>query len=96
MSFRTKVLLVLTVVGVLPIALVGVFSYRANRDELVRTVGEMQAQSAQDLALSTEEFVLHAAESLRMAVSNIPFDSLKGAEQAAVLAPSARQSSQLP
>jgi signal transduction histidine kinase len=74
MRFGAKIGLVLLAVGVLPIALLGLVSYIVSRDELQRTVGRMQTQAAEDLALFTDRFVSTSVERLELAVSPILFD----------------------
>ncbi|HVI94019.1 MAG TPA: ATP-binding protein [Anaeromyxobacter sp.] len=71
MRFAAKIWLVLIAAGVLPVALLGLLSFRVSRDELQRTVGRMQEQSAEDLALFTERFVSGALENLRLSSSPI-------------------------
>ena len=46
------------------VALLGLVSYTVSRDELQRTVGRMQTQAAEDLALFTERTVTAALETL--------------------------------
>jgi two-component system NtrC family sensor kinase len=58
MRFGAKIGLVLLAVGVLPVALLGLVSYIVSRDELQRTVGRMQTQAAEDVALFTERSAL--------------------------------------
>ncbi|MGE5412549.1 MAG: hypothetical protein ACM3NW_00115, partial [Syntrophomonadaceae bacterium] len=69
MRFAAKIWLVLIAAGVLPVALLGLVSYRVSRDELQRTIGRMQEQSAEDLALFTEKNVSGALENLRLSSS---------------------------
>jgi two-component system NtrC family sensor kinase len=85
MRFGAKIGLVLLAVGVLPVALLGLVSYTVSRDELQRTVGRMQTQAAEDLALFTDRFVSTSVESLRLAVSAMPFDEFSRGEISAVL-----------
>ena len=85
MRFAAKIGLMLMAVGVLPVALLGLVSYTVSRDELQRTVGRMQTQGAEDLALFTERFVATSIESLRLAVSAMPFDEFSRGEISAVL-----------
>jgi two-component system, NtrC family, sensor kinase len=85
MRFGAKIGLVLLAVGVLPVALLGLVSYTVSRDELQRTVGRMQTQAAEDVALFTERFVSSSVESLRLAVSAMPFDDFSRGEISAVL-----------
>jgi two-component system, NtrC family, sensor kinase len=80
MRFGAKIGLVLLAVGVLPVALLGIVSYTVSRDELQRTVGRMQTQAAEDLALFTERYVRNSVESLRLSVSAIPFDDMSRGE----------------
>jgi two-component system NtrC family sensor kinase len=69
MRFAAKIWLVLIAAGVLPVALLGLVSYRVSRDELQRTIGRMQEQSAEDFALFTEKNVTGALENLRLSSS---------------------------
>ncbi len=85
MRFAAKIGLVLMAVGVLPVVLLGLVSYTVSRDELQRTVGRMQTQAAEDLALFTERYVGTSIESLRLAVSAMPFDEFSRGEISAVL-----------
>ncbi|HYG69696.1 MAG TPA: ATP-binding protein, partial [Anaeromyxobacteraceae bacterium] len=91
MRFAAKIGLLLLAVGVLPVALLGLVSYIVSRDELQRTVGRMQTQAAEDLALFTDRFAASTVESLRLAVSYLPIDDLARSELAAVLAIPYRQ-----
>ena len=91
MRFGAKIGLVLLAVGVLPVALLGLVSYTVSRDELQRTVGRMQTQTAADLALYTERFVSNSIESLRLAVAALPFDELAPNETVQMLSVPYRQ-----
>jgi signal transduction histidine kinase len=91
MRFRVKIGLVLLAVGVLPVALLGFASWTVSRDELQRTVGRMQTQSAGDLALFTDRFVSTSVERLRLAVAPILFDDYSLSELSAVLSIPYRQ-----
>ncbi len=91
MRFGAKIGLVLLAVGVLPVALLGLVSYTVSRDELQRTVGRMQTQTAADLALFTDRFVSSSIESLRLAVAALPFDELAPGETAQMLSVPYRQ-----
>ena len=68
-KFRTRVWLVLLVVGVVPVALMGFQSFQANREELTLTVTAAQAHSASLLAAQTEDFVLRSVEGLQVSAS---------------------------
>ena len=69
MRFGAKIGLVLLAVGVLPVALLGLVSYTVARDELQRTVGRMQTQAAEDLALFTERTVTSSLDNLNLSIS---------------------------
>jgi len=84
-SFRRRILLALITVAVLPVLAVGALSYRANRDELLRTVGHSQAQTAAELARWCERFVVDRAQALQLSATYIPFASLSGPELETVL-----------
>jgi signal transduction histidine kinase len=74
MRYGAKIGLVLLAVGVLPVVLLGVVSYAVSRDELRRTVGRMQAQAAEDLALFTERTVTASVEALRLSAGALPLE----------------------
>jgi signal transduction histidine kinase len=80
MRFGAKIGLVLLAVGVLPVALLGWVSYTNSRDELQRTVGRMQVQAAEDLALFTERSVQNSVEALRLATITMPIDEFSPGE----------------
>ena len=54
MSFRAKILAVLTVVGLLPLALLGFLTFTVNRAELEQTAGAAQEALAQEAARAAE------------------------------------------
>ena len=85
MSFRRAILLALITAAVLPVVAVGALSYRANREELLQTVGRSQAQAAAELARWCEAFVLDRAQALELSAGYIPFASLSGPDLEAVL-----------
>jgi two-component system NtrC family sensor kinase len=92
MRFAAKIGLLLLAVGVLPVALLGIASYTLSRDELQRTVGRMQEQSAEDLALFTERFVSAALENLRLSTSAVlPLDVYSRSELRNILGLQYRQ-----
>jgi len=91
MSFRSKILLVLVAMGVLPILLVGWSSYRFSRDELVATINRLQTQSAVELARSAERFVDDGLQALSLAATYIPMEELSADELGAVLSIPYRQ-----
>jgi signal transduction histidine kinase len=86
MRFGAKIGLTLIAVGVLPVALLGLVSYTVSRDELQRTVGRMQTQAAEDLALFTERTVTAAVESLHLSTAAIlPLDDFSRGELSQIL-----------
>jgi two-component system, NtrC family, sensor kinase len=78
MRYGAKIGLVLVAVGVLPVALLGLVSYVVSRDELARTVGRMQTQAAEDLALFTERTVTASMENLRLSAAALPLEDSSG------------------
>jgi signal transduction histidine kinase len=91
MRFGAKIGLVLLAVGVLPVALLGWVSYTVSRDELQRTVGRMQTQAAEDLALFTERSVENAIDALRLSTATLPIEEFSPSELGQVLALPYRQ-----
>jgi signal transduction histidine kinase len=91
MRFGAKIGLVLLAVGVLPVALLGWVSYTVSRDELQRTVGRMQTQAAEDLALFTERSVQNAVTALRLSTATLPIEEFSPGELAEILALPYRQ-----
>jgi signal transduction histidine kinase len=85
MRFGAKIGLVLLAVGVLPVALLGLVSYTVSRDELQRTVGRMQTQAAEDLALFTERTVTSSLENLRLSAAALPLDVFARGELSQIL-----------
>ncbi len=78
MRYGAKIGLVLLTVGVLPVALLGLVSYVVSRGELERTVGRMQTQAAEDLALFTERTVTAYVENLRLSAAALPLEDSLG------------------
>ena len=86
MLFGAKIALVLLAVGVLPVALLGLVSYPVSRDELQRTVGRMQVQAANDLALFTERTVTSSTESLALSTAALlPLEGFSRGELSQIL-----------
>ncbi len=86
MRFGAKIALVLLTVGVLPVALLGLVSYTVSRDELQRTVGRMQVQAANDLALFIERTVTSSTESLALSTSALlPLEGFSRGELSQIL-----------
>ncbi|HEX9049656.1 MAG TPA: ATP-binding protein [Anaeromyxobacter sp.] len=86
MRFGAKIALVLLAVGVLPVALLGLVSYTVSRDELQRTVGRMQVQAANDLALFIERTVTTSNESLALSTSALlPLEGFSRGELSQIL-----------
>jgi two-component system NtrC family sensor kinase len=78
MRYGAKIGLVLVAVGVLPVALLGLVSYVVSRDEVQRTVGRMQTQAAEDLALFVERTVTATIENLRLSAAALPLEDSSG------------------
>ena len=86
MRFGAKIGLVLLAVGVVPVALLGLVSYTVSRDEVQRTVGRMQAQAAEDLALFTERTVTSSLENLDLSTAALlPLDDFARSELTQIL-----------
>ncbi len=86
MKFGAKIALVFLAVGVLPVALLGLVSYTVSRDELQRTVGRMQEQAANDLALFIERTVTTSTESLALSTSALlPLEGFSRGELSQIL-----------
>jgi len=85
MRFRSKIFAVLTVVWLLPLALLGFLSFTVNRDELERTSAAAQEALVQEAARGAEHWVARGVEGLRLSVSILPFDRLRAAEVPAAL-----------
>ena len=76
----------LLAVGVLPVALLGLVSYTVARDELQRTVGRMQTQAAEDLALFTERTVTSSLDNLNLSTAALlPLDEFSRSELSQIL-----------
>jgi signal transduction histidine kinase len=78
MRFGAKIGAVLLAVGVLPVALLGLVSYAVSRDELTETVGRMQTQAAEDLALYVERTLGASIENLRLSAAALPLEDSRG------------------
>jgi two-component system NtrC family sensor kinase len=85
MSFRSKIFLVLALVGFAPLLVVGWLSFSLNRAELEKTVGHSQAAIAQEAARGAERTLARAIESLRLSVAILPVFELEPAERSAAL-----------
>jgi len=85
MRFRSKILAVLTVVGLLPLVLLGLLSFSVNRAELERTASATQEALAQEAARGAEHWVARGVEGLRLSVSILPFEQLRPQEVSAAL-----------
>lgn len=80
MRFRTKIFAVLTVVGLLPLGLLGWLSFTVNRDELEQSASAGQELLAVETARSAEHAIARGIEGLRLSLSLLPFDELGPAE----------------
>jgi len=85
MQFRSKIFLVLALIGVVPAAVLGAMSFSVNRAELERTVGSTQARVAEEAARACERFVAQAMESLRLSASLLPLRDLSVSDLGTVL-----------
>jgi len=85
MSFRSRILLALLAVGVVPVTILGLMSYSVNRGELTEAVAAAQARAAADVARQCEGLVLQGVDHLETSVSYIPFGRLSPADRASAL-----------
>ncbi|MFL5412763.1 MAG: HAMP domain-containing protein, partial [Myxococcales bacterium] len=85
MSFRSKIFLVLALVGLAPLLVIGWLSFSLNRAELEKQVGGSQAALAQEAARGAERTLARAIESLRLSVAILPVFELEPAERSAAL-----------
>src|SRR3954469_17530262 len=85
MSFRSKIFLVLALVGLAPLLVIGWLSFSLNRAELEKQVGGSQAALAQEAARGAERTLARAIESLRLSVAILPVFELEPAERPAAL-----------
>lgn len=85
MTFRGRIFLALSLVGLVPLALLGWQSFVLNRAELETTVVGAQAALARSAAQGAEKWVAQTVEQLRLAVGYLPYDRLSQSELAAVL-----------
>jgi two-component system, NtrC family, sensor kinase len=85
MSFRSRILLALLSVGVVPVAILGLMSYQVNRSELTAAVGAAQTRAAADVARQCESLVLQGVDHLEAAITYIPLARLAPAESANAL-----------
>jgi two-component system NtrC family sensor kinase len=85
MGFQTRILLALVAVGLLPALLLSILSFRANREELLRTVGGAQRQVAEEAARYAGRTIVQSVEGLRLSVEYIPFNQLSGEDLTRVL-----------
>jgi signal transduction histidine kinase len=85
MRFRSRILLALLAVGVVPVVILGAMSYEVNRKELTDAVGAAQTRAAADLARECEALVLQGVAHLESAAGYIPFARLTPSESASAL-----------
>lgn len=91
MRFRTKILAALVFTSMLPLVLLGWTSYQLSRDEMLRTIGALQTQSARELALTCTAYVADGLQALSLSVTYIPREELDSDELRAVLSIPQRQ-----
>jgi signal transduction histidine kinase len=85
MSFRSRILVALLAVGVVPVAMLGLMSYDVNRQELIDTVGVAQAQAASEVARQFETFVLNGVAHLETSTRYLPLSQLSARDASAAL-----------
>jgi signal transduction histidine kinase len=85
MSFRSRILVALLAVGVVPVVMLGLMSYEVNRQELTETVGTAQAQAAAEVARQFETFVLNGVEHLETSTRYLPLATLSAGDASAAL-----------
>jgi two-component system, NtrC family, sensor kinase len=85
MTFRSKIFLVLALVGLAPLLVLGWLSFSLDRAELEKTVGRSQAAMAQEAARGAERTLARAIDSLRLSIAILPVFDLGADERSAAL-----------
>jgi len=91
MRFRTKLVLLLVLVAVIPVSLAGLLSARANEREMRARIAEYQRETAQLAAEAIDDVLQNTAAGLLQSTRYIQFDRFEPAERAAALAIPHRQ-----
>ena len=85
MTFRGRILLALSIVGCVPLALLGWQSIAINRGELEKTISAAESALARSAAMGAERWVAQTVEELRLAVGYLPYAQLSPQELGEVL-----------
>jgi two-component system, NtrC family, sensor kinase len=72
--FRHKLILLLLVVAVVPVALSGVLSIHTNQKEMISKIDDFQKKSISLAAQSIDEFLLSSVNMLKLSTQYIPFE----------------------
>src|SRR2546430_10135434 len=96
MRLRTKILAALALFGVVPVALLGWFSFSAHREELRAAAGKSETRAALDLARAVEEALAGDLSALSLAAGYLPADDMTPRELSQVLALPYRQTEDAP
>ncbi len=91
MRFRTKLMLLLVLVAVVPVALAGLLSARANEREMRSRIAQFQGETASMTAEAIDDVLLDAANGLLQSTRYIQFDRFQPEERPAALAIPHRQ-----
>jgi len=90
MTFRSEIVTVLALVGVVPMLPPGWLSFSINLGEVEKTVGRAQAATAQEAARYCERYVAQGVESVPLSTSYLPLERLGGSDAGRPGAPAAR------
>src|SRR5438105_879800 len=85
LRFRTRIVLVLAVIGLIPLLVLGWLSFSVNRDELERTVGGAHQATAVAAARASERWLAQSLEALHLSLAAISLDRLTPEEASTVL-----------
>jgi two-component system, NtrC family, sensor kinase len=80
LRFGRKLILLLVLVAVVPVALSGVFSMRANQQEMIGRIGDFQKTAARLVAKGFDDFFTDAVRALKLSTRFIPFDQFAEAD----------------
>src|SRR5207253_3035659 len=85
LRFRTRIVLVPAVIGLLPLLVLGWLASSLNRDELERTVGGAHQATAVAAARACERWLAQSLEALQLSLAAISLDRLTPEEASTVL-----------
>ncbi len=74
MSFRSKLIFLLLIVAVVPVAFSGLLSIHTSQKEMTARIKEFQQKSASLVAETIDSFFLDAVHSLKLSTQLIPFE----------------------